>query len=311
MSNDGIGDDDALRSSVAATGRGAVITRTTHDPEQRAYLRRRRLVDLVVVPVFRGGVIVGTLAAHNRLGDVSSFDQEDVKVFATLAHHRGHRDRERPVDRAAPHRGVAEGVPVPPRHAHRPRQPRPLRRAHERRAPRESRRRLERRRDADGPQPLQGRERHARPPPRRPPAPGGRAADRDRAARARPDRAARRRRVRGAAPPAPHRRPGRGDRVAHPGRVAAADGRGPGAARGERGDRHLDRARARHRGRHPAPARRHRDVQREGEGRRRHRDLRRRPQPAQHAPPRARGRVAERRSPTACSRSSTSRRPTS
>ena len=39
--------------------------------------------------MFRGGVIVGTLAAHNRLGDVSSFDEEDVKVFATLAHHLG------------------------------------------------------------------------------------------------------------------------------------------------------------------------------------------------------------------------------
>jgi diguanylate cyclase (GGDEF)-like protein len=89
MTNDGVGDDDRVRSSVLANGRGVVITRTTHDVAERKYLNDHGHADLVVVPVFRGGVIVGTLAAHNRLGDVSSFDEEDVKVFATLAHHLG------------------------------------------------------------------------------------------------------------------------------------------------------------------------------------------------------------------------------
>jgi diguanylate cyclase (GGDEF)-like protein len=89
MVNDGLGDDDKVRTKVVSTGHGVVITRTTHDVAERAYLNQRGLVDLVVVPVFRGGNIVGTLAAHNRLGDVSSFDAEDVKVFATLAHHLG------------------------------------------------------------------------------------------------------------------------------------------------------------------------------------------------------------------------------
>jgi diguanylate cyclase (GGDEF)-like protein len=74
---------------VVATRNGVVIPRTTRDLAQRAYLEERGLVDLVTVPVFQGGVIVGTLAAHNRLGDVSSFDDEDAKVFATLAHHVG------------------------------------------------------------------------------------------------------------------------------------------------------------------------------------------------------------------------------
>ena len=72
-----------------ASGNGVVITRTTHDAANRKYLQSRGIADLVSVPVFRSGVIVGTLSAHNRLGDVSSFDNEDVKVFATLAHHVG------------------------------------------------------------------------------------------------------------------------------------------------------------------------------------------------------------------------------
>ncbi|MDQ1481380.1 MAG: hypothetical protein QOI44_2241, partial [Actinomycetota bacterium] len=89
MSSDELGGDDSVRASVVATRNGVVIPRTTHDLAQRAYLQQRGLVDLVTVPVFQGGVIVGTLAAHNRLGDVSSFDEEDAKVFATLAHHVG------------------------------------------------------------------------------------------------------------------------------------------------------------------------------------------------------------------------------
>jgi diguanylate cyclase (GGDEF)-like protein len=89
MITDELGDDDLVRSKVVASGNGVVITRTTHNVAHREYLRARGIVDLVAVPVFRNGTIVGTLAAHNRLGDVSSFDDEDVKVFATLAHHVG------------------------------------------------------------------------------------------------------------------------------------------------------------------------------------------------------------------------------
>jgi diguanylate cyclase (GGDEF)-like protein len=89
MTTDERGLHDAVRAKVISTENGVVIARTTHNVEERAYLDERGLVDLVAVPVFQGGVIVGTLAAHNRLGDVSSFDQEDAKVFATLAHHVG------------------------------------------------------------------------------------------------------------------------------------------------------------------------------------------------------------------------------
>jgi diguanylate cyclase (GGDEF)-like protein len=89
MVADDDGGPDMVRDAVVATGHGVVIARTTNDERERAYLDDHHLLDLVVVPVFRGGAIVGTLAAHNRLGDVSSFDEEDAKVFATLAHHVG------------------------------------------------------------------------------------------------------------------------------------------------------------------------------------------------------------------------------
>jgi len=89
ISGDELDGTDAVRATVVSTENGVVIARTTHDVAQRSYLQARGLVDLVAVPVFQSGVIVGTLAAHNRLGDVSSFDEEDAKVFATLAHHVG------------------------------------------------------------------------------------------------------------------------------------------------------------------------------------------------------------------------------
>ena len=63
-------------------------------------------------------------------------------------------------------------------------------------------------RDADGPQPLQGDQRHARPPPGRPAPAGGRRAAAHDAARERHGRPARRRRVRD--PAARRRRPGAG-----------------------------------------------------------------------------------------------------
>ena len=82
-------DHDIVHATVMETQAAVVIPRTTSDPAQRRYLTENHIVDLVSVPVFQSGSIVGTLAAHNRLGDVSTFDSEDAKIFATLAHHVG------------------------------------------------------------------------------------------------------------------------------------------------------------------------------------------------------------------------------
>ena len=80
---------DSVHATVMSTNAPVVFTRTTSVPAERRYLTENRLLDIVAVPVFQGGAIVGTLAAHNRLGDVSTFDDEDAKLFATLAHHVG------------------------------------------------------------------------------------------------------------------------------------------------------------------------------------------------------------------------------
>ena len=80
---------DSVHATAMQTQGAVVISRTTNDPTERRYLAANRLLDIVVVPVFQSGAVVGTLAAHNRLGDVSTFDDEDAKVFATLAHHVG------------------------------------------------------------------------------------------------------------------------------------------------------------------------------------------------------------------------------
>ena len=90
MINDELGDDDIVRAGVVAT------ERRRRDLPYHARRRGARSTSTSTVSstwwssrCSAAASIVGTLAAHNRLGDVSSFDDEDVKVFATLAHHLG------------------------------------------------------------------------------------------------------------------------------------------------------------------------------------------------------------------------------
>ena len=108
------------------------------------------------------------------------------------------------------HRGGArrdrEGAPGAPRRAHRPAQPRAVPRPRGAGDPRRAAVRARLHGDADGPQPLQGDQRHARPPPGRPAAAGGRDAAARRGASERHRRAARRRRVRRPAARRPTRR---------------------------------------------------------------------------------------------------------
>jgi diguanylate cyclase (GGDEF)-like protein len=72
---------------VVDGGTPLLIPRTTKDPDARAWLQRNELRDAVVVPLTGGAGVVGALVVADRLGDVRTFDQDDVLLLETVANH--------------------------------------------------------------------------------------------------------------------------------------------------------------------------------------------------------------------------------
>ncbi|MEO5680688.1 MAG: EAL domain-containing protein [Acidimicrobiales bacterium] len=71
-----------------AMGGGPVLApRTTKDVELLAGLVAAGCTDALVVPLRRGSDVAGTFLVANRLGHVSTFDVEDLKLFETVAAH--------------------------------------------------------------------------------------------------------------------------------------------------------------------------------------------------------------------------------
>ena len=80
----------SLHPSLAALvegGHPVVGSKTTHDPRIRAHLAQREQRDCIVAPLMADGTIIGILSVANRLGDVSTFDSHDGRLFETIAAH--------------------------------------------------------------------------------------------------------------------------------------------------------------------------------------------------------------------------------
>ncbi|MFZ0157934.1 MAG: GGDEF domain-containing protein, partial [Kineosporiaceae bacterium] len=74
-----------LREEVLQHGRLLLIPRTTAQPEHRAVLESLGAKDCIAAPLISGGEVTGALVVCDRLGEVSTFDSEDGRLFATLA----------------------------------------------------------------------------------------------------------------------------------------------------------------------------------------------------------------------------------
>ena len=190
----GRGGDGRGRRSSDLHGRAARGLRAAHLPGRDG--ARRRLRDLPSLRA-RGG--------HHQRRHAQPLPRAAGRAAAPLprALPRGGRR----LQAAAPARR-REQAPGAARRAHRAAQPDALPRPHRAGAPAVAPRAGARRRAADRPRPLQGGQRHARPPEGRPPPQGHRRAPAGDAARQRHDRPPRRRRVRRAAADARQRRRG-------------------------------------------------------------------------------------------------------
>jgi len=64
-----------------------VCAKGTRDPLLRAYLAQRGRRDCLIAPLFADASPLAVLVVANRLGDVTTFDDEDGHFFDTVAAH--------------------------------------------------------------------------------------------------------------------------------------------------------------------------------------------------------------------------------
>jgi signal transduction histidine kinase len=74
---------------VASEGQAILLARPIANERLRSHYSALGITDAIVAPLYGGGRIIGMMTVANRLGDVSTFDEEDLKLFETLANHAG------------------------------------------------------------------------------------------------------------------------------------------------------------------------------------------------------------------------------
>ncbi|MHB8512552.1 MAG: putative bifunctional diguanylate cyclase/phosphodiesterase [Actinomycetota bacterium] len=80
-------EEDWVWNCVIEDGLPVLLSRVDRAGKTKEYLERHGLKDMMMAPLVHRGQVIGALAVHNRLGEVSTFDDEDRKVFETLANH--------------------------------------------------------------------------------------------------------------------------------------------------------------------------------------------------------------------------------
>ena len=72
---------------VAAEDRALLLARPIQNVRLREFFEGRGMRDLMVVPLHSDTRVVGVLQVANRLGDISTFDDDDLRLIDTLASH--------------------------------------------------------------------------------------------------------------------------------------------------------------------------------------------------------------------------------
>jgi diguanylate cyclase (GGDEF)-like protein len=78
----------AIRQVVAG-GETLLVPRNTRDADARTWLVTNGLRDAVVVPLSGGADVDGILVVADRLGDVRTFEEDDLLLLETVANHAG------------------------------------------------------------------------------------------------------------------------------------------------------------------------------------------------------------------------------
>lgn len=80
-------DVGASWSETVRDGATIHVSRTEKDTWRAELRERLRVHDLVVAPLRLDGTVTGAIMVANRLGNLSTFDEDDARLFETLANH--------------------------------------------------------------------------------------------------------------------------------------------------------------------------------------------------------------------------------
>jgi signal transduction histidine kinase len=72
---------------VGAEREGIVLSRPIRNARLARFFGAQGIVDAIVVPIQSDDELLGTLMVANRVGDFSTFDEEDLKLLETVANH--------------------------------------------------------------------------------------------------------------------------------------------------------------------------------------------------------------------------------
>jgi signal transduction histidine kinase len=78
---------EGVWARVASEERAVLVARPIANDRLRSHFAQRGMRDAMVAPLYGDDKIAGVMTCGSRLGDVSTFDDEDLKLFETLANH--------------------------------------------------------------------------------------------------------------------------------------------------------------------------------------------------------------------------------
>jgi signal transduction histidine kinase len=78
---------DGVWARVASEDVAVLVARPIASERLRIHFASLGVRDAMVAPLHGDGTVIGTMTVGNRLGDVTTFDTEDLKLFETLANH--------------------------------------------------------------------------------------------------------------------------------------------------------------------------------------------------------------------------------
>jgi len=74
---------------VVETSQPALLPRGSRDEEVRSYLQLRDIREAIVAPLRGDAGVIGIMLVADRMGDVRTFDMDDVRLLETVANHAG------------------------------------------------------------------------------------------------------------------------------------------------------------------------------------------------------------------------------
>ncbi|MEA2506549.1 MAG: hypothetical protein QOH48_1167 [Actinomycetota bacterium] len=78
---------EGVWARVASEDVAVLVPRPISNPRLRQHFADRGMRDAMVAPLRGDDGVIGTMTVGNRLGEVRTFDDEDLKLFETLANH--------------------------------------------------------------------------------------------------------------------------------------------------------------------------------------------------------------------------------